>query len=117
MNPDSPIKIVSELLDLPLCDSEGKYCGIVDDVELDGDAGGKLKLDALLVGPGAYAGRLPRWATWLAKKIAGKRLTRVPMNKVRSIESAVLLECPARELGLHKSETAAGKWMPHWGAL
>ena len=39
MTPDSPIKLVSELLDLPLYDSEGKYCGIVDDVELDGAPG------------------------------------------------------------------------------
>src|SRR5205085_1945545 len=56
MKPDGRIKLVSELLDLPLIDSEGKYCGIVDDVELTGKA---AELTALLVGPGAYAGRLP----------------------------------------------------------
>jgi sporulation protein YlmC with PRC-barrel domain len=117
MNPDSPIKLVSELLDLPLFDVEGKYCGIVDDVELDGEAGKDLKLEALLVGPGAYEGRLPGWAMWLVRKIAGGRQTRVPMDKVRSIEAVVHLECPGRDLGLHKSETAAGKWIPHWGAL
>jgi len=26
MSPDGPIKLVSELLDLPLIDSDGKYC-------------------------------------------------------------------------------------------
>ena len=30
MTPKAPIKLVSELLDLPLLDAEGKYCGIVD---------------------------------------------------------------------------------------
>ena len=117
MTPDSPIKLVSELLDLPLVDSEGKYCGIVDDVELSGGAGKELKLKALLVGPGAYAGRLPRWAMWLVKRIAGNRLVRVPMDKVRTITDSVHLECPGRDLGLHHSEQAAGRWIPQKGAL
>jgi sporulation protein YlmC with PRC-barrel domain len=117
MTPDSPIKLVSELLDLPLYDSEEKYCGIVDDVELSGGPGKDLKLKALLVGPGAYSGRLPGWAMALVKLVAGDRLTRIPMDKVRTIGSAVHLECPGRDLGLHKSETAAGKWVPQRGAL
>jgi sporulation protein YlmC with PRC-barrel domain len=117
MNPDSPIKLVSELLDLPLFDMEGNYCGVVDDVELKGGPGRELELTALLVGPGAYRARLPGWGMWLVKKIAGDRVTRVPTDKVRSIGSAVHLECPGRDLGLHKSETAAGKWLPRWGAL
>lgn len=117
MKPDSPIRLVSELLDLPLYDQEGVYCGIVDDVELSGAAGKPLKLKALLVGPGAYAGRLPRWAMWLVRSIAGDRLTRVPMDKVRAITTAVHLDQSARDLGLHKSEAAAGKWLPRRGAL
>lgn len=117
MNPDSKLKLVSELLDLPLFDMENKYCGIVDDVEFSGGAGKPLELKALLVGPGAYAGRLPAWAMWMAKKLAGDRMTRVPMDKVRAINSAVHLECPGRDLGLHKSEIAAGNVVPRWGAL
>ena len=46
MTPDSLIKLVSELLDLPLYDNEGKYCGVVDDVELSGGPGKELKLKA-----------------------------------------------------------------------
>jgi sporulation protein YlmC with PRC-barrel domain len=117
MTPDSPMKLVSELLDLPLYDSEEKYCGVVDDVELTGGPGKALKVKALLVGPGAYEGRLPGWAFWIVRNIAGDRITRVPMEKVRTINTAVHLECPGRDLGLHSSESAAGKWMPHWGAL
>ena len=117
MNPDARIKLVSQLLDLPLFDMEGKYCGIVDDVELAGGPGKPLELKVLLVGPGAYRGRLPSWAMWVVKKVAGDRVTRVPMDKVRSIKSVVHLECPGRDLGLHKSETAAGKWIPQEGAL
>lgn len=117
MTPGSPIKLVSELLDMPLIDSEGRYCGIVDDVEFSGSAGKALELKALLVGPGAYAGRLPGWAMWLVTRIAGDRITRVPMDQVRTITSAVHLERPGRDLGLHKSEVAARRWIPERGAM
>jgi sporulation protein YlmC with PRC-barrel domain len=117
MTPDSPMKLVSELLDLPLYDTEGKYCGIVDDVELQGGPGRELQLKALLIGPGAYSGRMPAWAMRIVAKLAGNRLTRVPMDKVRTIQSAVHLECPGRDLGLQKGDIAAGKWLPQWGAL
>lgn len=117
MNPDSPIKLVSELLDLPLFDAKGVYCGIVDDIEFDGAPGKELKLKALLVGPGAYAGRVPGWAMGLVCTLAGNRLTRVPMKEVRSIGPAVHLERAGRDLGLQKGEAAAGKWLPRWGAL
>lgn len=117
MKPDAPIKLVSELLDLPLYDVEGKYCGIVDDIELSGGPGKDLKLKALLVGPGAYKGRLPNWAMWLTRKLAGDRITRVPMDKVHNIASAVHLECSGWQLGLHKSERRAANWIPHGGAL
>ena len=117
MNPGGKIKLVSQLLDLPLLDSEGKYCGIVDDVELTGGAGKALQLKALLVGPGAYAGRLPGWAMWLVEKIAGNRITRVPMDRIRTISDSVHLERTGDELGLHRSEKAAGQWIPRRGAL
>ena len=117
MSPDSPIKLVSELLDLPLYDTEGKYCGIVDDVEFTGEAGKSLKLKALLVGPGAYQGRLPRWAMWIVRKIAGERMTRVPMAKVRAIKAAVYLDGPGDEFGLHRNDNALGKRIPRWGAM
>ena len=117
MKPDSLIKLVSELLDLPLYDVEGKYCGIVDDVELTGGPGKELKLKALLIGPGAYKGRLPGWAMWLVRKIAGDRVTRVPMDKVHSIGAAVHLECSGGQLGLLQSERRAAEWIPHRGAL
>lgn len=117
MTPDGPIKLVSELLDLPLFDSEENYCGIVDDVELAGGPGKELRIKALLVGPGAYAGRLPAWAMPLVKLIAGDRMVRVPLDKVRTIRSAVHLDCPARTLGLDQSEAAARRWIPREGAM
>jgi len=117
MTPHSPIKLVSELLDLPLFDMEDKYCGIVDDVELEGEPGKALELKALLVGPGAYKGRMPGWAMPLVKLVAGNRMARVPIEQVRTIAAVVHLDCPARDLGLDRSENSAGRWIPRWGAL
>ena len=117
MSADRMLKLVGQLLDLPLYDSEGKYCGIVDDVEFTGGPGKPLKLKALLVGPGAYEGRLPRSAMWIVRKIAGEGITRVPIDRVRAIAATVQLDCPAAELGLLKSERRAAQWIPHRGAL
>jgi sporulation protein YlmC with PRC-barrel domain len=117
VKPDGSIKLVSELLDLPLYDIDGLYCGVVDDVEFTGGAGKPLKLKALLVGPGAYSGRLPSWGMWLVGKLAGDRMTRVPIGKVKSIVATVQLDCSAHDLGLDKSERRAAKWIPKAGAL
>jgi sporulation protein YlmC with PRC-barrel domain len=114
MKPDGPLKLVSELLDLPLVDSDGKYCGIVDDVELTGKA---AELTALLVGPGAYAGRLPGWAARVVRFVAGERLTKVPFGAIRTIGPAVQLKVPAKELGLSRSEERTARWIPRKGAL
>jgi sporulation protein YlmC with PRC-barrel domain len=116
VTPDARIKLVSELLDLPLIDSEGRYCGIVDDVEFSGEAT-KLKLKALLVGPGAYQKRMPAWLFWIVRKIAGDRLTRVPIERIRTIGSAVKLKSPGGALGLQQTEVAAERWIPRWGAM
>ena len=117
MKPDSPLKLVSQLLDLPLIDSDGRWCGVVDDVELDGTAGKETVIKALLVGPGAYERRLPRWAFWLVRRIAGDRVARVPFDKVDNIASAVHLKCAARELKLDLAEDRVRGWIPKWGAL
>jgi sporulation protein YlmC with PRC-barrel domain len=117
MKPSDPIKIVSQLLDLPITDSEGRWCGVVDDVELSGSAGKETRLAALLVGPGAYAARMPRWMFWIVRQIAGDRITRVPMSEVESIRSAVHLKLPAESVGLNKTEDAARSLIPHVGAM
>ena len=116
MTPNGRIKLASELLDLPLVDGDGCYCGTVDDIEFAGDAE-SLAIKALLIGPGAYEGRMPRLLYWLVRKVAGNRITRVPIAKVQTIGSAVKLDCLGSELGLERGENAVAKWMPRWGAL
>ena len=117
MKPDGRLKLVSQLLDLPLIDRNGECCGIVDDIELKGSAGKDTSIAALLVGPGAYRGRMPGWAMAMVRAIAGDGVTRVPVAKVDTIKSFVQLSCTADELGLHKSENRARAWIPRHGAL
>lgn len=117
MRPGDPIKLVAQLLDLPIVDKDGRYCGIVDDVELSGSPGKELRLAALLVGPGAYEGRLPAWCFWLVRRIAGERIVRVKVDKVKEIRSVVKLECRAEEAKLHVVENRVRAWIPRRGAL
>jgi sporulation protein YlmC with PRC-barrel domain len=117
MKPSGKIKLVGQLLDLPIIDKDGNYSGIVDDIELDGGPGNDARVVALLVGPGAYRGRLPRWAMALVRSIAGDRITRVPLDQVGAIDSAVHLTGSADRAGLHKSEDSARAWIPRKGAM
>jgi hypothetical protein len=117
MKAGDPIKLVSQLIDLPIVDKDDRWCGIVDDVELEGSAGNDTRIIALLVGPGAYKGRLPGWAFWLVGKIAGGRVTRVPLDEIETISSAVHLKCPAEDIKLHVVEDRVRNWIPRRGAL
>jgi sporulation protein YlmC with PRC-barrel domain len=117
MKPDGPIKLVSELLDLPIQDKDGRACGIVDDVEFVGGAGKKTTIKALLVGPGAYRGRMPRWAFAILRAIAGDRITRVPLAEIDTIHCVVKLKCTATEVGLHRVENRVRRWIPRHGAM
>lgn len=109
MKPSDRLNLVADLRDLQIEDSDGLNCGIVDDVEFDGKPGGALAIAAILVGPGAYDRRLPGWAAWLAGRIAGKTIVRIPWREVKSIGSIVHLARPAKELGLSRSEAKAGR--------
>jgi sporulation protein YlmC with PRC-barrel domain len=117
MTPFESIKIVSQLLDLPIVDKDERSCGIVDDVELGGSAGKEMRVEALLVGPGAYSGRMPRWLYWLTTTIAGDRMARIPAAEVAEIGSVVKLKCAGEKLNLHEVEDKAASWIPRWGAM
>lgn len=117
MKPNGPIKVVSQLLDLPLEDVDGRWCGVVDDVVFSGGARNEARIDALLVGPGAYKGRLPGWMFAIVRAIAGDHVARVPLSKIDRIASAVHLNCAAEDLELHLVEDKVRRKIPRWGAM
>jgi len=117
MNLSGSIKLVSQLLDIPIIDKDERWCGIVDDVEMDGGPGKPLRVKALLVGPGAYSGRMPTWLMWVVRKCAGNRITRVPAAEIIEIGAVVKLKCDAKKLGLHRTEDRVRSWIPRVGAM
>jgi len=114
---DDPIKLVSQLIDLPIVDKDERCCGIVDDIELSGGPGKATRVAALLVGPGAYEGRMPAFIFRIVRAVAGNRMVLVPAGQIMEVGSVVKLNCTAHELGLHRIEDKVRAWIPRWGAM
>jgi hypothetical protein len=112
MTTKAPLKVLSEIRDLEIFDSEDQLCGIADEVEFEGKPGGPLRIKALLVGPGAYRGRLPGWLASLAQLIAGKRVVRVPWEAVEHVTSRITLDRPAAALGLGAVDHKLRRFIP-----
>jgi sporulation protein YlmC with PRC-barrel domain len=104
MRRDYSLKLLSEVRDLQIVDREGRNCGICDDVELEGEAGARLRVAALLVGPGAYTRRLPRWVSRLVTPMVGRRVVRVPWNCIEKISGRIYLSVRGEAAGLRKIE-------------
>ncbi len=104
MRPESPLKLVGEVRDLQIIDSDGVKCGIADDIELKGEPGRPLEISALLVGPGAYPNRLPRWAYALVAFIFGNRLAKVPWSEVEHVTGRITLKKARASYGLLETE-------------
>jgi sporulation protein YlmC with PRC-barrel domain len=117
VKPDGRLTLIAQLRDLQIVDADGVHCGIIDDVALAGKPGGVLRIEALLVGPGGYAKRLPGWWQAVVRLVAGDACVRVPWREVDSITSVIRLRQPAAKLGLGRGEARARRWLPPIGAL
>jgi sporulation protein YlmC with PRC-barrel domain len=86
------------ILDHQLLDKDGRRCGNVDDLAVEG-----AEVVAIYSGPGywpARAGWLGRLAGW----IGGSGRVRVPWEEVERIDSAIHLRRTAVEYGLGKGD-------------
>jgi sporulation protein YlmC with PRC-barrel domain len=97
------------LLDHQLVDCEGRRCGNVDDLELEGVRDGRPRVVAILVGPPIWKER--GWLGRLAAFIAPGETVRVPWEEVEKIDAAVHLRKTARELRLGLGDDRARKWV------
>jgi hypothetical protein len=111
MKSGKSIKVLSELRDLEIFDAEDRLCGIADEVEFEGGPGEALRIDALVVGPGGYEGRLPGWAAAVARRLAGDRIVRVPWSAVEHVTSRITLNRTAEALGLNAVERRLQPWL------
>jgi hypothetical protein len=102
MSKPTPIDLGLGILDHQLVDCEGRRCGKVDDLELEGLSGDAPSVAAILTGPSAWRtrGLLGR----VAAAVVRRRLVRVPWEEVRRLDSAVELRKTARELRLGRGD-------------
>jgi sporulation protein YlmC with PRC-barrel domain len=100
-----------QLLDRQVVDRDGELVCKVDDLELQPGADGVPVVTAILVGPRAlgprFGGRLGRWVTALASRLAaapGSDPPRIPFAAVTDVHSAVDLDRTRDELGVDPLE-------------
>ena len=94
----SKLHLGHNILDHQLLDKDGRRCGNVDDLAIEG-----ADVLAILSGPGywpARAGRLGRFAGW----VGGSKRVRIPWEEVTKVDSAVHLRKTATEYGLGKGD-------------
>lgn len=104
------IDIALKVLDHQILDCDGRRCGNVDDLEIEGGAGETARVTAILVGPGVWPQRAG-WIGRLASRIGGGRRVRVPWDDVAGIEAHVLLRKTAMELGLGRGDDRLRPWI------
>ena len=112
MKGEGTIYVAHRLLDEQILDCDGKRCGRVDDIELQGSP---PRITALLVGQGLYPRRLPKRLRRLARGLAGPErwgasAVRVPWEEVDEIDAALHLKGRAEELGLGEGDDPE-RWM------
>ena len=97
------------VLDHQLLDSEGRRCGKVDDLELEGVAQGRPKVVAIVTGPGGLRGR--GWLGRLTARLSRSQTVVVPWAEVEEVRSGVQLRKAAKELRLGLGDDRARPWV------
>jgi sporulation protein YlmC with PRC-barrel domain len=105
----SELDLVLGLLDHQIVDCEGRRCGNVDDLEIEGGPGDTPVVTAILVGPAAWRER--GWLGRLASRLGGGKMVRVPWDAVAEVKSGIELSKTASELGLGKGDDRAAQWV------
>lgn len=93
------------VLDHQLLDRDGRRCGKVDDLAIEGGPGETPEVVAILAGPGVWrerAGWLGRLAAW----VGGGRRVRVPWSEVAEVHSHIQLKKVSAEYGLGLGDDA-----------
>jgi hypothetical protein len=98
------------ILDHQLIDCEGRRCGNVDDLAIEGGPGEEAQVVAILSGPGVWrdrAGLLGRFAAW----VGGGGRVRVPWEEVAEVSSHVQLKKKATDYGLGRFDDRLRPWI------
>jgi sporulation protein YlmC with PRC-barrel domain len=99
------------LLDDQLIDAEGRRCGRVDDIELEGGPGTQARVAALLSGAGAWRWRAPRRLAGVFGAVTPPFVHRIPWEDVDDVATTVKLARSAAALGLGTEDGRAVRWV------
>ena len=107
------VDIFRQVLDHALLDADDWLCGTVDDIEVEGGAlrdgvREPLRITALLVGPGAWAPRLPALFERMVPALFGRACVRVPWTEVSELGEQIKLRSRAAALGLATMDRRLG---------
>lgn len=96
------IHLGRNILDHQLLDCDGRRCGNVDDLEVEGGPGEEAEVIAIHSGPGYWRqrGLFGRLAGW----IGGSTRVRIPWEEVDKVDSAVWLKRAAPDYGLGRGD-------------
>lgn len=112
MNKGNPtpeyVDLFRQVLDHAVIDADDRLCGTVDDLEVEGGVGEPLHVTALLVGPGAWASRLPAVFARIVPHVFGTRCVRVPWSEVSELGEIIKLRSRAATLGLGSTDRRLG---------
>jgi sporulation protein YlmC with PRC-barrel domain len=97
------------ILDHQLVDEDGRRCGKVDDLELEGIAEGSPRVREIVAGPRAWRGR--GWVGRAVGAFVRSRAVHVPWDAVGRIDSAVRLRGRAQDLRLGRGDDRARRWI------
>ena len=98
------------LLDHQLLDCEGRRCGKVDDLAIEGGAGERAEVVAILVGPGVWRNRAGVIGS-IAARLGGGDRTRIPWEEVAEVGADVRLKKRAAEYGLGRGDDRVRPWI------
>lgn len=99
------------LMDDQLLDADEHRCGRVDDIQLNGAPGSRTEVSALLVGPGAWTGRLRRPFAYLVEGLGPDYMRCIPWSEVTRVGTAVALAHSAKDLGLEANDGRNVQWV------
>lgn len=98
------------ILDHQLLDSEGRRCGNVDDLAIEGAPGQEAEVVAILSGPNVWRGRAGLLGR-IAARLGGDGRVRVPWSEVEAVESHVQLKKRASYYGLGRGDDRLRPWI------
>ena len=98
------------VLDHQLLDCDGRRCGNVDDLAIEGGPGEHAEVAAILSGPNVWRGRAG-FLGRIAARIGGDGRVRTPWSEVAEVEAHVTLKKRAPDYGLGRLDDRLRPWI------